>query len=572
MARRTLIWFLLAACQACRYWSADDHAHASGTKRLVERQASDDDWELGRLPETPPSEQPRIGGEIVVRINTEPPSLNTIVDSDAVAARLTEHRVYESLVGIDPYDHPNYRLRPELAERWEVSADRLVYTFWLRRSVKWHDGFSFSARDVIATFDKVRDPTTKAVHVRAYTQDIEQILALDDYTVQFRFKRPYFLVMDGVFADVPIQPAHRIADLTGLQYNDGATNPLNRHPVGTGPFRFESWVSNQRITLVRNDRYWGRPPYLDRVAFRIVKESAIVMELAARSELDVVTRLRPEQWVKMDRQLLGPKFHRSSHYGANYAWIGYNEARAMFQDARVRRAMTMLVNRKGILDGLLHGLAKETTCHFYFASAACDPSLKPLPYDPEQASRWLDAAGWHMSADGFRIKDGQRFAFSLMIPVGNDDSARMATLTKEVMARAGIEMRLQRVEWSAFVKRLREHEFDACTLAWSGSPRSDPTQIWHSTSIQGGSNYVGFNSPRADKLIEAARTEFDDERRNALYRELGGLLYEEQPYTWLFVKPDLSLLHRRIRGARVTIQDFRYEDFWVESGTQSERQ
>jgi peptide/nickel transport system substrate-binding protein len=279
----------------------------------------------------------------------------------------------------------------------------------------------------------------------------------------------------------------------------------------------------------------------------------------------VVTRIRPEQWVKMDQRLLGPKFHRSLNYGANYSWIGYNQARPIFQDARVRRAMTLLIDRKGILDGLLHGLAKETTCHFYFESAACDASLKPLPYDPEQASRLLDDAGWRMSANGTRVKDGQRFSFTFMIPVGNDDSARMATLAKEVMTRAGIEMRLQRIEWSAFVKRLREHEFDACTLAWSGSPRSDPTQIWHSASIQGGSNYVGFHSARADQLIETARTEFDDERRNELYRELGRLLYEQQPYTWLFVKPDLSLVHRRIRGARVTIQDFRYEDFWVES-------
>lgn len=571
MARRTLIWFLLAACSACRYWSADDKACTSPAKPLVEQQLLGDDWDLGRLPETPASELPRLGGEVVVRINTEPPSLNTILDSDAVAARLTEHRVYESLVGIDPYDHPNYRVRPELAERWEVSSDRLVYTFWLRRSVKWHDGLPFSARDVIATFDKVRDPTTKAVHVRAYTQDIESIGALDDHTVQFRFKRPYFLVMDGIFADVSIQPAHRIADLTGLQYNDGATNPLNRHPVGTGPFRFESWISNQRITLARNDKYWGRAPYLDRVVFRIVKEAAIVMELAARSELDVVTRIRPEQWVRMDRRLLSAKFHRSLHYGANYAWIGYNQARPFFQDARVRRAMTLLIDRKGILEGLLHGLARETTCHFYFESPACDFSLKPLPYDPEQASRLLDDAGWRMTTDGVRVKDGQRFTFAFMIPVGNDDSTRMATLAKEVMARAGIEMRLQRVEWSAFVKRLREHEFDACTLAWSGAPRSDPTQIWHSASIRGGSNYVGFRSARADALIEAARTEFDDERRNELYRELGRLLYEEQPYTWLFVKPDLSLVHRRIRGARVSIQDFRYEDFWVEPDRQSGR-
>lgn len=571
MRPRALTLLTLAACSACRYWSADDKLASASTATTTVEHRLVDDWNAGELPDTSSGAAPQRGGEIVVRINTEPPSLNTIIDSDAVAARLTEHRIYESLVGVDPYDHPAYRHRPELAERWEISPDRLTYTFFLRRSVKWHDAVPFTARDVIATFAKVQDPNSKAVHIRAYTQDIESIRALDDYTVAFHFKRPYFLVMDGIFADVPIQPAHRIEHLTGTQYNEVATNPLNRHPIGTGPFRLGSWVSNQEITLLRNDHYWGRAPYLDRVVFRIVKEASIVMELAAREELDVVTKIRPEQWMKMDRSQLGAHYYRSLNYGANYAWIGYNQARSLFEDARVRRAMTLLVDRKGILNGLLHGIGRETTCHFYFESAACDPTLLPLPYDPVQASGLLDAAGWRLAADGTRSKNGQKFTFSFMVPVGSDDSARMATLVKESMARAGVEMRLQRVEWSAFVKRLREHDFDACTLMWSGAPRSDPTQVWHSASIQGGSNYVGFRSARADALIESARTEFDDERRNAMYRELGRLLYDEQPYTWLFVKPDLSLIHRRIHGARVSIMEFRYEDFWVDAASRGQK-
>jgi peptide/nickel transport system substrate-binding protein len=571
MVPRKLALLILVACSACRYWSAehDGVSRASSGDQIVPSVL--DPWALGKLPELSGAELPRRGGEIVVRIGTEPPSLNTIVDSDAVAALLTEHRIYESLVGIDPYDHPTYRHRPELAERWETSEDRLTYTFWLRRSAKWHDGKPFTARDVLATFSKVQDADTKAVNIRAYTQDIESIRALDDYTVVFHFKRPYFLVMDGIFADVPIQPAHLIEHLSGTQYNDSATNSINRRPIGTGPFRFGAWVSNQEITLQRNEEYWGRAPYLRQVVFRIVKENAIVMELAAREELDVVTRIRPEQWAKMDRAQLGSHYHRSLYYGANYAWIGYNQARSMFEDARVRRAMALLIDRKGILKGLLHGIGRETTCHFYFESAACDPSLEPLPYDPVQASRLLDAAGWRLSADGTRRKNAQKFSFSFMIPVGSDDSARMATLAKESMARVGIDMRLQRVEWSAFVKRLREHDFDACTLMWSSAPRSDPTQVWHSASIQGGSNYVGFRSARADALIETARTEFDTEKRDAIYREFGRLLYDEQPYTWLFVKPELSLVHRRIHGARVSILGFRYEDLWVDAARGGEK-
>jgi peptide/nickel transport system substrate-binding protein len=465
---------------------------------------------------------------------------------------------------MDPYDHPAYRHRPALAERWEIGADQRTYTFTLRRDVLWHDGEPFTARDVMATFQKVRDPTTKAVHVRASTQDIETLDALDDYTVRFRLKQPYFLAMDRLFAGIPIQPAHVLDKLTGSQYNDAATNTLNRHPIGTGPFRFESWVSNQRITLARNDAYWRRTAYLDKVIFRIVKEGTITLELAERQELDIVQRVLAEQWANMDESRFRSKYNRSLFYDPNYWWIGYNQNRSIFQDRRVRRAMTKLVDRPGIISALHHGLARPTTCHFYSESDACDPTLLPMPYDPVTAVKELEAAGYTDSdGDGVRERNGKPLKFALMISASSEDAARMGTLLKESLARAGIEMQLQRVEWSAFVRRLRERDFDACSLIWALSPRGDPTQIWHSSSINGGSNYVGFNNPLADKIIDEARVTLNDEKRNRLYREFGRILYEEQPYTWLLSRPQLTLLHRRLHGVRNSLLGLQYKDMWV---------
>jgi len=556
------------ACSACRYWSGNEAILNQNTALEPIKPASFDDWETGRLAQPKPGEVPRQGGEIVAQINVEPPSLNHLVDSDWVASRIVDHHVYESLVDVDPYDHPNYRIVPGLAERWEVSDDKRLYTFWLRRGVTWHDGVPFTSRDVLATFDKVQDPMTKAMHVRAYTSDIESYRALGDYQVEFRFKRPYFLIMDGIFADITIQPAHRIAALTGTQYNDAASNPLNRQPLGTGPFRFESWLSNQRITLVRNDAYWGKVAHLERLVFRIVKEATIALELAERQELDVVYPVRAEQWVRMERQRFEPFYQRSLFYDANYAWIGYNEKRSFFDDARVRRAMTMLIDRPGIIRALQHGLARPTTCHFYAESAACDPTVQPLPFDPVAASALLDEAGWRVPpGESVRRKDGKPFVFTFMIGAGSEDAARMGPLIKETMTRAGVDMRLQRVEWSAFVKRLRSRDFDACTLLWGGGgSRSDPAQIWHSRSIAGGSNYIGFNSPEADAIIDAARAELDDARRNRMYREFGRILHNEQPYTWLYVRPSMTLIHRRVHGVRTSLTGWQYEDWWVDGG------
>jgi peptide/nickel transport system substrate-binding protein len=258
--------------------------------------------------------------------------------------------------------------------------------------------------------------------------------------------------------------------------------------------------------------------------------------------------------------------HRSKFFDANYAWIGWNLKRAVFQDRRVRRALTMLVDRPGIMQGLLHGLAIPTACHFYYRSPECDPGVKPLPYDPLAATRLLEEAGWRDGdRDGVRENGGRQLAFNLMIPASSESAERMAAKMKEDLWRAGIDMGVERVEWSAFTRRLHEKNFDACTLIWGGGPRGDPTQIWHTRSMEKGSNYIGFSHPRADAIMDQARTIFDDARRGELYREFGRILHEEQPYTFLYVRPQLALINKRVKGVRESLMFWQYQDFWLEA-------
>lgn len=528
--------------------------------------ASDGSWEDGVLPASITQGKSRAGDEVVVHARSEPPSLNTTIDSDWQASVITGTRIYESLLKIDPHDAPRFRHLPALAERWELSEDKRVYTFHLRRGVTWHDGQPFSARDVVATFDKIQDPKTKAVHVRSYTQELEGYEAIDDHTVRFTWKRPYFLTLD-VMAGIPIQPAHLIEKLSGEQYNEAASNPINRAPLGTGPFRFETWESNQKIVLARNDAYWGEKPHVERLIFRIVKDPTVALQLAERGELDTVEQVLPNQWVEMKSEKLWQQYHRSKFYDASYSWIGWNQERELFRDARVRRALTMLVDRPGVIAKIMYDLPRPTTCHFYWASEECHPALVPLPFDPTGAGKLLDEAGWRDSdGDGVRDREGKPFRFVFMLPAQSVNGERLATTMKDDLGRAGIDMAIQKVEWSAFTKRLRTHEFDACTLSWVGDARGDPTQIWHSSSIEGGSNYVGFRNAEADRIMEDARVLFDEKARNALYRRFGAILHSEQPYTFLWVPPRLSLVHRRLRGVRESLLYWQFEEWWVDAG------
>ncbi|HEX4351594.1 MAG TPA: peptide-binding protein [Polyangiales bacterium] len=559
---RSTRWLLLA-CLASACTHGKKPAPPREQAPAIAPAAVDSDWQAGRLPAAETEGTPVAGGELVVRLDADPPSLNTLIDPDRIASWVIRHRVYEGLVRSDPYDDPNYRIQPELAESWEISPDGRRYTFHLRKGVKFHDGEPFSARDVIATFDKIRDQTTKAASTRSYFEELQSIAAPDEFTVVFVWKRPYFLTLDSI-ADVIIQPAHVIAKLSGAQYNDAATNPLNRHPIGTGPFRFASWDSHEKIVIARNDGYYGDKPYLDRVVFRIVPDATVAQQLAERGELDLLYKIPTEAWMRLDPALQA-HWYRSRFFSSNYGWIGWNELRPYFSDKNVRRALTMLVDRPGIIDKLLHGLYKPTTCHFYWASKACDPALKPLPFDPEAAAKLLDEAGWiDHDHDGVRDKNGQPFHFVFMLPSASTEAARWAAKIKEDLSHVGIEMDLQRVEWAAFLKRLRDHDFDAATLAWSSDARGDPTQIWHSSSIQDGSNYISYRNPAVDKLIEDARAILDEDARDALYRKFGAILHDEQPYTFMYVRSELDMINKRVKGARATLYWWQFERMWID--------
>lgn len=529
-------------------------------------------WIAGDLKAQRPDEarlKPKPGGEVVVQVYANPPSLNSISDNDWWGTRLTRGHVYEQLVAYDNSTHPRYDIVPQLAERFEVSEDKKTFTFYLRKDVKFHDGKPLTSRDVKATYDKMLDPTTKAAHYRAHFEELDSFKVIDDYTIQFTFKRAYYMARDA-FTLVPIQPAHIIEKLTGAQYNEANSNPLNRAPVGTGPFKFVQWVPNSKIVFARNEQYRGDKALLDRLVFRIVLDPAIGLQLAERGELDVVTRVLPEPWVSMAKnEALVKRFHRSSEDDNNYAWLGWNLKRPYFSDKRVRRALTMLVDRPSILKNLFHGVYEDVDCHFYKrADYLCATEKGAIPYDPKAAAKLLDEAGWKDSdGDGVRDKDGVKFAFTFLVPAASENSKRMLAMVKDDFERAGIDMSLQLTEWSAYTEPLRDGSFDACTMLWvSDVPTNDPTQVWHSKSQKGGSNYIGFENKRADEILETARVTFDDDKRNALYREFGDILRDEQPYTFVYTRPRPYMYAHRVRGVNNTLVSFNFAQWWIHEG------
>lgn len=509
-----------------------------------------------QLPAVEMQGTPEAGGVLRIGMEAEPPSLNPQLDPLDGWGRNISYYLYESMARPDAH---TWGHEPRLAERWDISDDKLTFTFYLRKGVRWHDGEPFSADDVIFTFDKLFDTHCKTISMRSFLEPIERYEKLDAHTVRFTLRKRYWYAFDAI-AEIFIYPKHV------FEGGDFNTHPANRAPVGTGRYRFGHWKTGDEIVLVRNDGYYGRKAYLDKLVFKYAPDPTVRAQLLQRGELDVAERVSPEQWARLaEEPAIAAAFWRLRHVPDGVQWIGWNQSRPMFRDARVRRALTMLIDRGDIVQNLRLGLDMPAASWFYPGSKQYNTKLAPLPYDPKRAIELLEQAGWKdTNANGTRDKDGVELALTFLYPAGNPLYEQLASLMQNDFGKVGIAVETSRLEWAVYTERLRKHEFDACSLVWKLEPRSDPWQIWHSSSIGGGSNWVSFRNVEADRLMQAAREEFDVERRAALYHRFSEILHQEQPYTLLFNRYNLSLVSKRFGGVYSTPYGlFRYDDFFL---------
>ena len=503
---------------------------------------------------------PPVDGDwLISHLSAEPATLNPITATDAYASNINNY-VYESLL---KRDEQSLELVPVLAESWEIADDHLQYVFHLKKNIRWQDGQPFTARDILFSYERIKDPKVDAAHLRNYYQDIESLEVLDDFTVRYKYRIPYFKALEFC-GGIPIVPAHLFKD--GDNFNQ---HPIGRHPVGTGPYRLMHWETGKEIALIRNDDYWGEKPHLNRIVFKIITDSTVALQVLKQGGLDLMG-LRPIQWVRQTQtKRFDEHFQKLKYFLPSYSYIGWNMRRPLFADPRVRQAMTMLMDREMILKKVLFGLGTVINGTFYINSPEYDNSLKPYPFDPKAAVALLKEAGWEdRDRDGVLERDGISFAFEFLISAGSKFGEQIATILQENLKGVGIKMEIRKLEWAVFVQRVDQHDFDACTMGWSLGWDTDPYQLWHSSQADKGSNFVGFRNEEADQLIEAARKEFDPQKRRRLFNRFSEILHEEQPYTFLFTADALVAVARRFDNVVVYPMGLTPRQWWVPKDAQ----
>lgn len=457
--------------------------------------------------------------------------------SDASSSTITGH-VYNGLIRYDK----NMRFEGDLAESWEISDDGREITFHLRKGVRWHDGEPFTSADVLFTYKLMIDPETPTAYAERYKQ-VEEAMAPDAYTFKVRYAEP--LAPALVSWAMGICPEHLLKD------EDISTSELARNPVGTGPFRFVKWDPGEQIVLERNEDYFEGAPYIKRIVYRIVPDTTTMFLELQSGGLDYMG-LTPLQYARQtESPAFKRRFNKYRYPAFAYTYLGYNLRKPMFQDRRVRQAISYAIDKQEIVDGVLLGLGQPATGPYKPGSWPYNPEVQRYPYAPDKARALLDAAGWKdRDGDGVRDKDGQALAFTILTNQGNDQRIKAGEIIQRRLQEVGIEVKLRVIEWASFLKEfIYTGRFDATILGWTIPVDPDGYNIWHSSKTGPRElNFIGYSNPEVDRLLEQGRRVLGVEKRRPVYHRLQEILAEDVPYTFLYVPDSLPVVARRFHG------------------------
>ena len=522
----------------------------------------------------------KMGGTLRDYLGDTPKGYNWLTENSVDVANI-QAMVHSSFARRDFSDPDTWV--PDLAYKIEVSPDFLVYTINIREGVYWQTpaGVDLSdpknawlktpheltAEDCVFFFDMVQNPQVEAGATKSYFEDMDKAEVIDKYTFRVTWKRKIYNSLSTTISGYPLPKWLYTKDETGADLAPETLGlKFNSHwgakfAIGTGPYQLVESRAGERVVLERNAQYYGDHYPIERIEYAIVKDpEAAYLKLKA-GEIDVLPGLPPNRYKAdiLDAKEGSAPFKNGTlnHKIVDrfaFTYLGWNQRGKLFNDKRVRLAMTYALNRQGIIDNVLYGLAAIQTGPYYYKHPAMDPSVKPYPFDLTKAKTLLDEAGWiDTDSDGIRDKivAGEKvdFKFTLVFFDSPTNKSWLA-IYKEDLRKIGVMLTPQPMDWPTMQKKMDEKSFDAMAGGWGLDWSLDLYQLWHSTQadVPKGSNYVGFQNKRGDEIIEQLRVEFDEDKRIELAREFHRLVHEEQPYTFFYAPQSVAAWQPEVKN------------------------
>ena len=466
---------------------------------------------LAQAPLAIAESEPRYGGTLKIALPAEPPGLDPTTRTAAVIDRVLYNNVYQGLVRVNREG----RVVPSLAREWEVSGDGTVYTFYLRQGVTFHDGQKFTASDVKYSLNRARSEETTVPHPE-YFAPIENIETPDQHTVRLELSRPssIFLFNLGRGDSVILPRNHK---------------DLSTNPVGTGPFKFDTWKRGSSVSLSRYENYYDPElPYLDKVIFEFIGDVNARITSLKSGGIDAIAYLSsPENAISLK------EFDSIKVLSGVTTWeviLAMNNSRKPFSNPLVRKAINYALDKKEIIEGATFGFGQSIGS----LMSPTNPNYLDLswlyPHDPDRARSLLKKAGYPNGFDA-----------TLTLPASYELSLRSGKIVADQVSDLGIDLEIEKIGWAQWLQRV------------FSNAQYDLTIIGHSEafdiSIYGNPNYYfKYDNERLREVLERAERETNEKTRRQLYSVAQWIIGEEVPSAFLFSAPSLPAMRNEVKN------------------------
>ena len=453
-------------------------------------------------------------------------------------------------------------MAPQLAveHTWEEVEGKPSLLIRLDPAARWSDGAPITADDVRWSWQAQTAPEL-AWGYKESKESIADVEVVDPNTVRFHLTHRYLAQIQDINLGV-ILPRHA---WSGLPFAEWRQNPewFQDNLVVSGPFQLVRWKRDVEIVLDRNPAYTGESARLDRVVFRVIPDKPSQVEGLLAGTLHFIERVPPDD---AERIQASDRAELIRYWGRQYDFLCWNVENPLFADAAVRRALTLAIDRRAIVEAIWGDLARTSKSPIIASVWAHHGELEEYPYDPERAARTLEAAGWiDRDGDGVLDREGVPFEFDLL--TNNDSRPRgdAAAMIQQQLKRVGIEARPRATDFLTAQDLTLAHDFDATISGWLIDTSLDVSYAFHTDWIDSGLNLGQYTNPALDRLLDEAGTQVEREAFHERLLRVQEILHEEQPYTLLWEPIKLNAVDRRVRGVRSNAQTsyFDLDQWWI---------
>lgn len=487
--------------------------------------------------------------------------LNPVLDYYNSSDRDINRLIFSGLIKYDSQGLPE----GDLAEDWGISFDGLTYNFTIKENANWHDGEPVTAQDVAFTIDLMRDPESVLPDDIKELWGRVEVNALDEKNLQLKLQEPFAPIMD--YLSFGVLPQHLLG---GLTYQQLITSEFNINPVGSGPFKFQGFISEGEtisgVILNANSDYFGQVPFIQEFVFRYYSDQQSAFDAFKEGIVQGLSDLNQSAFFEvLENQNLALYSAIKPEISMVLFNLNNNDV-PFFQDKEIRRAMLMSLDRVGLINRVLNGQGVIADVPILTTSWAHYSANPRIDQDNQQARKILNEAGYVIESEGEQIrqKDNVPFSFTLVHP-SDEYHTKIAQALQSDWEKIGISAELVPVPYDGLILDYLEpltYEAALIDINYSRSPDPDPYPFWDQTQQNGGQNFSQWENRIASQYLEEARISHDLDERSKLYRNFQAIFTDELPALPLFYPIYNYSINNIIQGVRIGPMFDTHDRFW----------